>query len=57
MQLQITDLHKTYGNGTKALNGVNLTIDKGMFGLLGPNGAGKSSLHANHLYLAGSRPG
>ena len=44
MQLQITDLHKTYGNGTKALNGVNLTIDKGMFGLLGPNGAGKSSL-------------
>ena len=28
----------------KALDNVNLTIGKGMFGLLGPNGAGKSSL-------------
>ncbi|WP_133405964.1 ABC transporter ATP-binding protein [Parashewanella tropica] len=42
--LNITGLTKTYDNGVKALDGVNLNIDKGMFGLLGPNGAGKSSL-------------
>jgi len=44
MQLIIENLAKTYPNGTKALDGVNLTINKGMFGLLGPNGAGKSTL-------------
>lgn len=44
MQLIISNLSKTYSNGVKALNNVNLTIGKGMFGLLGPNGAGKSSL-------------
>jgi ABC-type multidrug transport system ATPase subunit len=33
-----------YGDGTRALDNVNLTIPKGMFGLLGPNGAGKSTL-------------
>lgn len=44
MQLSITNLNKTYDNGVQALKGVNLTIEKGMFGLLGPNGAGKSSL-------------
>lgn len=42
--LEITNLNKTYANGVKALNGINLKIGKGMFGLLGPNGAGKSSL-------------
>lgn len=42
--LKIEGLSKTYDNGVKALNNVNLTIPKGMFGLLGPNGAGKSSL-------------
>ncbi|MFT2090491.1 ABC transporter ATP-binding protein [Paraglaciecola sp. 2405UD69-4] len=42
--LKINDVTKTYDNGVKALNGVNLDIPKGMFGLLGPNGAGKSSL-------------
>ncbi|MGS2720642.1 ABC transporter ATP-binding protein [Paraglaciecola aestuariivivens] len=42
--LQIKDVSKTYDNGVKALNNVNITIPKGMFGLLGPNGAGKSSL-------------
>ncbi|OBX26878.1 ABC-type multidrug transport system ATPase subunit [Gelidibacter algens] len=42
--LSIQNLNKTYPNGTKALNNVNLEIDKGMFGLLGPNGAGKSTL-------------
>ncbi|MEP2056923.1 MAG: ABC transporter ATP-binding protein [Maribacter litoralis] len=42
--LSITNLNKTYPNGTQALNNVNLEIGTGMFGLLGPNGAGKSSL-------------
>lgn len=44
MQLQIQNLNKVYSNGVKALNNVNLTLSKGMFGLLGPNGAGKSTL-------------
>lgn len=44
MKLQIKDLSKTYKNGVKALDNVNLEIGSGMFGLLGPNGAGKSSL-------------
>ncbi len=44
MQLTITNLSKTYPNGTKALKGIDLVIQQGMFGLLGPNGAGKSSL-------------
>lgn len=42
--LIIKDLTKTYPNGVKALNGINLEITNGMFGLLGSNGAGKSSL-------------
>lgn len=44
MQLEINNLFKTYPNGVKALQGVNLSIGKGMFGLLGQNGAGKSTL-------------
>ncbi len=44
MKLKITNLNKTYPNGVKALDGLNLEIGAGMFGLLGPNGAGKSSL-------------
>jgi ABC-type multidrug transport system ATPase subunit len=44
MNLYIETLSKTYSNGVKALDGVNLEIKPGMFGLLGPNGAGKSSL-------------
>ena len=44
MVLRIEHLSKTYGNGTRALNDVSLTIPPGMFGLLGPNGAGKSTL-------------
>ncbi len=44
MSLQIENLTKTYPNGVRALNGVSLTIERGLFGLLGPNGAGKSSL-------------
>jgi len=44
MKLQIKGLSKTYKNGVKALDNVDLEIGPGMFGLLGPNGAGKSSL-------------
>ena len=42
--LTIEHLTHVYANGTRALDDVSLTIDKGMFGLLGPNGAGKSTL-------------
>ena len=44
MELIIDNLTKTYNNGVKALDNVNITIGTGMFGLLGPNGAGKSTL-------------
>ena len=44
MNLSISGLSKTYGNGVRALNDVSLDIPAGMFGLLGPNGAGKSTL-------------
>lgn len=44
MKLKISNLTKTYSNGVKALDNLNLEIGSGMFGLLGPNGAGKSSL-------------
>lgn len=44
MKLSITDINKTYSNGVKALDSINLEIEKGMFGMLGPNGAGKSTL-------------
>jgi len=42
--LKISELSKTYPNGVRALDRVNLEVGKGLFGLLGPNGAGKSSL-------------
>lgn len=44
MELKIQNVVKQYPNGVKALNNINLTIERGMFGMLGPNGAGKSSL-------------
>lgn len=44
MKLSLQHLSKTYPNGVKALDNIDLTISSGMFGLLGPNGAGKSSL-------------
>jgi len=44
MPLEISNLVKTYKNGVKALDKINLNLNKGMLGLLGPNGAGKSSL-------------
>lgn len=44
MELKISNVSKTYANGVKALQQVNLSVGRGMFGLLGPNGAGKSSI-------------
>ena len=44
MKLIINNLTKTYSNGVKAIDNLDLEIGTGMFGLLGPNGAGKSSL-------------
>jgi len=44
MKLIIKNLTKTYKNGVKAIDNLDLEIGTGMFGLLGPNGAGKSSL-------------
>lgn len=41
--IEVTDLKKYYGS-LKAVDGVNLTVEKGeVFGLLGPNGAGKTT--------------
>ena len=42
--LAIRDLVKVYPGPVAALQGVDLTIQEGMFGLLGPNGAGKTTL-------------
>ena len=43
--IQIEGLTKTYKSGLKALQSVDLTIDRGeIFALLGPNGAGKTTL-------------
>ncbi|WP_444660140.1 ABC transporter ATP-binding protein [Flavobacterium columnare] len=57
MQLEIRNLSKTYSNGHKALDNINLTIKKGMFGLLGQNGAGKSSLMRTIATLQGADSG
>lgn len=42
--LHLKGIEHVYPNGTRALDGVTISIGKGMFGLLGPNGSGKSSL-------------
>jgi ABC-2 type transport system ATP-binding protein len=42
--LNLVGVSHTYANGTRALEDVNLSIPRGMYGLLGPNGAGKSTL-------------
>jgi ABC-2 type transport system ATP-binding protein len=43
--ISVSNLSKTYASGFKALNGINLQIQRGeIFALLGPNGAGKTTL-------------
>src|SRR3981081_3168997 len=43
--ISVSNLSKTYGSGFKALNGINLDINRGeIFALLGPNGAGKTTV-------------
>ena len=40
----LTDLAKTYADGTEAVRGISLTVQTGeAYGILGPNGAGKST--------------
>ena len=43
--LKIVNLKKTFGSGTEALKGVNLTVKSGEFlSILGPSGSGKTTL-------------
>jgi ABC-2 type transport system ATP-binding protein len=43
--ISVSNLSKAYGSGFKALNDINLDIQRGeIFALLGPNGAGKTTL-------------
>ena len=42
--VQVENLVKTYGDGTRAVKGISFKVDDGeFFGFLGPNGAGKST--------------
>lgn len=42
--LEVRELVKVYPGPVTALQGVDLSIPRGMFGLLGPNGSGKTTL-------------
>lgn len=44
MKIEVRDLEVEFKNGTKAVDGVSLEIENGIFGLLGENGAGKTTL-------------
>jgi ABC-2 type transport system ATP-binding protein len=42
--VDVSQLVKTYGDGTKAVKGITFSVNEGeFFGFLGPNGAGKST--------------
>lgn len=64
--IEARNLHYTYSDGTKALNGVDFSAQAGKItGILGSNGAGKSTLFLNlngvctpeegEVYLAGEK--
>ncbi len=55
--LEIRQLTRTYPNGVAALQGVTLSIPRGLYGLLGPNGAGKSTLMRTIATLQGADGG
>ncbi len=57
MRIQIKNLSKIYPDGHKALDGLSLEIEPGMFGLLGPNGAGKTTLMRIMTLLQGASSG
>ncbi len=43
--VQVRNVNKRYGNGTLALEGINLEVREGEFiSLVGPSGCGKSTL-------------
>jgi NitT/TauT family transport system ATP-binding protein len=43
--VEFRDVHKSYGNGPKILDGINLTFERGDFvSLIGPSGCGKSTI-------------
>ena len=43
--IRMTNVEKTYDNGTRALNGISFQIDDGEFVfLVGPSGSGKSTI-------------
>lgn len=42
--LEIRNLTHVYPDGVRALDGLSLRVERGVFGLLGPNGAGKTTL-------------
>jgi ABC-2 type transport system ATP-binding protein len=65
--LQCNNLFKNY-SGKRALNGINLTVNRGrIVGLLGPNGSGKSTLiklanglltpTSGEILIGGHKPG
>ncbi len=52
--IETINLTYTYPDGTKAIDNINLTVEKGEnIAILGPNGAGKSTLlhHFNGLMM------